>query len=159
MSIQITKVGQIGKKPPKPNRWWLWMLLLSMLVVVAICFLIVIPNNFVQLGNNDVIIDPQPVSDISEVVPPIIEPEPTIIHIFESSSENGQTIRKTTTDNTPASSTLQGTINEKAKQVIRGKYGNGIARKKALGSEYKVIQRRVNEMYRKGMVRKKNNNL
>lgn len=38
-------------------------------------------------------------------------------------------------------------INEKAKQVIRGDFGNGNARKEALGDQYDVIQARVNEIY------------
>lgn len=43
-------------------------------------------------------------------------------------------------------------IEEMAIQVIRGDYGNGEERKNKLGSEYKVIQKRVNEMYRDGLV-------
>ncbi len=45
-----------------------------------------------------------------------------------------------------------GTLEMKAKEVISGKYGNGADRKRALGSEYAVIQNKVNEMYRKGEV-------
>lgn len=37
-------------------------------------------------------------------------------------------------------------IDELAKEVIAGKYGNGDARKKALGSLYKEVQKRVNEI-------------
>lgn len=48
------------------------------------------------------------------------------------------------------SSLPQSIIDEKAKQVIRGDFGNGIDRKNALSSEYRAIQRRVNEMYRNG---------
>lgn len=56
-------------------------------------------------------------------------------------------------DATTQVSTLpQGTIEEKAKQVIRGDFGNGIERKKALGDEYKEIQKRVNELYRNGKI-------
>ena len=40
-----------------------------------------------------------------------------------------------------------GTIEEKARQVIRGDFGNGMDRKNALGSEYNVIQSKVNEIY------------
>jgi hypothetical protein len=46
----------------------------------------------------------------------------------------------------------QSALDEKVKKVIRGDFGNGWVRKKALGSEYKAIQRKVNEMYRKGRV-------
>ena len=49
-------------------------------------------------------------------------------------------------------SSVSGTIEEEAKQVIRGKYGNGDVRKRNLGGRYAEIQRRVNEMYRNGLV-------
>lgn len=45
-----------------------------------------------------------------------------------------------------------GTLEEKAKLVIRGDFGNGEERKVKLGSEYSAIQRKVNEMYAKGLV-------
>lgn len=44
-------------------------------------------------------------------------------------------------------------IEAKAKQVIRGDFGNGVVRKQKLGSEYASIQSKVNEMYRTGIVR------
>jgi hypothetical protein len=37
-----------------------------------------------------------------------------------------------------------------ALDVIRGKYGNGQARKDAPGADYEMIQKRVNEMYKEG---------
>lgn len=46
----------------------------------------------------------------------------------------------------------QGSLEEKAKRVIRGDFGNGIERKQTLGSEYDTIQQKVNEMYRNGEV-------
>lgn len=45
-----------------------------------------------------------------------------------------------------ASSTNDASIEELARLVIRGKYGNGDARKQALGSKYAAVQKRVNEM-------------
>ena len=51
-------------------------------------------------------------------------------------------------------SNASGTIEEEAKNVIRGDYGCGLDRKKALGDRYKEIQRKVNEMYRKGLVKR-----
>ena len=41
-------------------------------------------------------------------------------------------------------------IDELAKETIRGNYGNGEARKKALGSNYSAVQARVNEMLGSG---------
>jgi epidermal growth factor receptor substrate 15 len=43
-----------------------------------------------------------------------------------------------------------GTLEEKARQVIQGKFGNGADRRRALGNDYAEIQARVNEIYRSG---------
>lgn len=48
--------------------------------------------------------------------------------------------------------TLSGSLEEKAKEVIRGNYGNGEVRKQKLGEQYSEIQSKVNEMYRNGQV-------
>lgn len=45
-----------------------------------------------------------------------------------------------------------GSIEEQAHKVIRGDYGNGLERKQKLGDKYTVIQNKVNEMYREGLV-------
>lgn len=47
---------------------------------------------------------------------------------------------------------VNGTIEEKAKQVIRGDFGNGQERKDKLGASYSEIQSKVNEMYRQELV-------
>lgn len=49
-------------------------------------------------------------------------------------------------------SSAMGTVEEEAKEVIRGKYGNGDIRKRNLGDRYAEIQSKVNEMYRNGLV-------
>ena len=73
-----------------------------------------------------------------------------------AASTNSQT-DKSAKDAGPAVSssevTLSGTIEEKAKQVIRGDFGNGQVRKDKLGASYAEIQSKVNEMYRNGLVR------
>jgi hypothetical protein len=47
---------------------------------------------------------------------------------------------------TPATMDLSGSIEEKAKKVIEGMFGNGSERRNALGSEYDAIQAKVNEL-------------
>ena len=47
-------------------------------------------------------------------------------------------------------STSNSSVEEKAVQVWDGVYGNGTERKSKLGSDYKAVQKRVNEMYRNG---------
>ena len=55
------------------------------------------------------------------------------------------------TNITPTASAT-GTVEEEAREVIRGKYGNGAVRKRNLGDRYAEIQSRFNEMYRNGQV-------
>lgn len=55
----------------------------------------------------------------------------------------------------PSTSTtipLSETLEQKAKEVIRGNYGNGIERKQKLGDQYAEIQSKVNEMYKNGLI-------
>ena len=55
----------------------------------------------------------------------------------------------------PSSSTsapVSGDVEENARRVIRGDFGNGQERKDKLGSSYSEIQGKVNEMYRQGIV-------
>lgn len=49
--------------------------------------------------------------------------------------------------------TDSGNIEVMAWDVIRGLYGNGKVRKEKLGGNYTLIQNKVNEMYRQGLVR------
>ncbi len=53
---------------------------------------------------------------------------------------------------TSGNDTPTGSIEEEARQVIRGIYGNGSVRKQKLGDRYSEIQSKVNEMYRTGQV-------
>lgn len=46
------------------------------------------------------------------------------------------------------SASSSGSIEEKARQVISGSFGNGEERKQALGTEYAAIQAKVNELYK-----------
>ncbi|MGN8903975.1 hypothetical protein [Collinsella sp. HCP28S3_E5] len=46
----------------------------------------------------------------------------------------------------PSPSAPSGTIDSLARRVIAGEFGNGEARKKALGSNYAAVQARVNQL-------------
>lgn len=54
------------------------------------------------------------------------------------------------TPKTSNSTTTTSNIDQLAKDVIAGKYGNGDARKKALGSKYAEVQARVNQILKGG---------
>ena len=68
-----------------------------------------------------------------------------------ATSQPTNTVQPSTPAVQPA--TLSGTLEEKAKDVIRGNYGNGEVRKQKLGDQYAEIQSKVNEMYRNGLVK------
>jgi len=65
-----------------------------------------------------------------------------------NSNSSSSTSEINTTRPESPSARLSGTIEEKAKQVISGTFGNGVERKRALGSEYDAIQAKVNEIYK-----------
>lgn len=67
-------------------------------------------------------------------------------------SNNPTVNDKPMVSNNVASATVNGTVEEEAWSTIRGNYGNGAARKEALGSRYDEIQAKVNEFYREGKV-------
>lgn len=73
----------------------------------------------------------------------------------EDNSNNGSTTNVAKDELKPQNSSsepLNGSLEKKAIAVIRGTYGNGLERKQKLGNEYTVIQNKVNEMYRDGLV-------
>lgn len=73
----------------------------------------------------------------------------------EDNSNNGSTTNVAKDELKPQNSSsepLNGSLEQKAIAVIRGTYGNGLERKQKLGDKYTVIQNKVNEMYRNGLV-------
>lgn len=79
--------------------------------------------------------------------PNTIEEQPQV-----TSQHNSQSVvkRENATVESKAVNLTSSTVEEKAKSVIRGEFGNGEERKSKLGSEYSVIQKKVNEMYANG---------
>ena len=68
---------------------------------------------------------------------------------YNSEGKNGIPISQNTTDVQSSSPNLNDkSVEELAIAVIRGNYGNGIDRKRALGDRYREIQDRVNEIIR-----------
>jgi hypothetical protein len=57
-----------------------------------------------------------------------------------------------TTNNVASNTTtqVQGSVEETARKVINGEFGNGSNRKRLLGNDYAAIQAKVNELYRLG---------
>ena len=76
-------------------------------------------------------------------------PAPVADAPVRNNPSTGGTISRTAP--TPTGN-VTGTVEEEAREVIRGKYGNGDVRKRNLGDRYAEIQSKVNEMYRNGQV-------
>lgn len=73
----------------------------------------------------------------------------------ESNSKQGSkpdVVKEEKKTQTSSAIPVNGSLEQKAIAVIRGTYGNGLERKQKLGDEYTVIQNKVNEMYRDGLV-------
>lgn len=85
------------------------------------------------------------------------EPTKTIAEKPSSESNSKQSskpdvVKKENKAQTSSAIPVNGSLEQKAIAVIRGTYGNGLERKQKLGDEYTVIQNKVNEMYREGLV-------
>lgn len=163
------KEGLVSAPPPKKSIWWLWLLILVVIVIVVVFSI----KNCSSEGNESNVAEPttteqQPVKTETQST----NKESSTIGTEESTVSNetasSTSVEKPITpkaDSKPASvpiaentsisqpvatnkTSLQGSLDEKAKQVIRGNFGNGDERKQNLGNEYSAIQQRVNEMYR-----------
>ena len=145
------------------SKWWIWLLILILIVIIAFLVKQCLSDNGKTSTSTEEITIEQPtlVDDVAktdsiseDMVVTEDEPmapanegetipnEPTI----ESASSNQATNPVVTNSSNPVFS--QETLEEKARRVIRGDFGNGAKRKRALGSEYDAIQQKVNEMYR-----------
>lgn len=86
----------------------------------------------------------------TSVKPDEVQPKSSSNVNIPSTKKSNTTANPETSSNAiPSSdlvSKLVGSIEEKAKRVIRGDFGNGTERRKSLGSEYAEIQLRVNEL-------------
>lgn len=170
---------EIKSKVTKKNKLWLWILLI--LVLLGVFILIYYINDKVdrntveqETEQTEVIDKERQLSDeqqnfadnnLADNVSETDEIEDRISVGGNSSvgmSPNNSSTSKTESSNRSQDEIisnkthelkLEGTLEEKAKRVIRGEFGNGQERKNLLGSSYEEIQSKVNEMYRDGLVR------
>jgi hypothetical protein len=77
---------------------------------------------------------------------------PTIIAESAKPAQSKPATTETTKSFSTTSAPVSGDVEENARRVIRGDFGNGQERRDKLGSSYYEIQGKVNEMYRQGLV-------
>ncbi len=68
------------------------------------------------------------------------------------SAQSKPAATQSTKPSSAATAPVSGDVEENARRVIRGDFGNGQERKDKLGASYTEIQGKVNEMYRQGLV-------
>jgi len=173
--------GESSQQPKPPqSKWWIWVLSLAIIVVAVVFFVTKLTSKGgdteVKYAISTV---EQPVTTTAEEQPagetatPVSEsataPDPSSQPSTEAApAPSGETptdapptpsgqpapvpSNQPAASATSASAPPQGTVEEKALQVIRGDFGNGVERKQLLGNEYPAIQQRVNQMYRDGTV-------
>ncbi|MGO5122453.1 hypothetical protein ACTQ53_09400 [Prevotella sp. Sow4_E9_plate] len=136
----------------------------KMVAIIAVIVLIVVAFvAYRSCGTNEPKVDELTntiVSDSTEKADTTSNEEKSASPISEqsqltSSEVSSETGTNAESDNTSAVPTTKSessgkSIEEKAMQVWDGVYGNGTERKSKLGSDYKAVQKRVNEMYRNG---------
>ena len=136
----------------------------KMVAIIAVIVLIVVAfvvyrscgTNESKVVTNTIVSD----STEKEKADTISNEEKSVSPISEQSQSTSSEVSSETgtnaeSDNTSAVPTTKSessgkSIEEKAMQVWDGVYGNGTERKSKLGSDYKAVQKRVNEMYRNG---------
>ena len=91
--------------------------------------------------------DKPSVSESSENQPPVNTIPPVVEEVTVPVKPS---VPQTSTGNDVQ--VTESVIEKKALEVIRGDFGNGEERKQKLGSDYSVIQKKVNEMYANGLV-------
>ena len=135
---------------PKVKRW---LLLVGIIVALVVAFLFLKPDNSdnsVSEEKNVLVSTSESLNgETEDVKGNNAESQPNL-----SLTEKPQTdtsISKKEDIKTASNHSVE-YVEKKALSVIRGNYGNGEERKNKLGTEYQVIQDKVNEMYRKGLV-------
>lgn len=72
--------------------------------------------------------------------------------IAEPAQSKPAATQTTKPSSSSTSAPVSGDVEENARRVIRGDFGNGLERRDKLGTSYSEIQGKVNEMYRQNLV-------
>lgn len=152
----FTKEDFIKKKPR--NRWSKRVIFILLLIVaiLTIIFSVKKCTTESQLPIDTIVVDSQNNNkndskasiDTLKLKDEIIDSVTTGDN-QEPSIDNGKNVA--VNRDTSKSTVLN--LDEKVLSVIRGNYGNNPDRRRKLGAEYQIIQDKVNEMYRNGLVR------
>lgn len=136
-----------GRKKPLLKRHWFWVLLLLIVAVIVILLFAGNCNGKVK-EQNPVPTSVQPKESEPNIIDtPAASDTTTVIAAAVPFTEEKPSFNK---EQSESPKTADIDVLLMAKQVIRGDYGNGNERKKALKDNYQVIQDQVNLNYRNG---------
>lgn len=159
----------IGQNPIPTNSRKKLIVGLAALIVVVIAGFVLFGNNQ-SAGKSDAIVTDSLTKDSvqkdSTIADTLKKENSSVVSNEESNNKETEDIKdemqskasvpvdtnvKSQQESNTESSSM-GSVEDKAKQVIRGIYGNSSVRKQKLGNDYAEIQGKVNEMYRNGLV-------
>lgn len=164
----------------KSTNVWLWIVsILILVVIVFLCFRSCNQNDEAKNLSNDsvayvdsianekesedsIVTANEQVDSVPETVKETEKTSPTAVAGSEmrADSISGESLNQFVEEEKQIKDTKTNVVDNlsdteveaKAKDVIRGVYGNGIERKTKLGTSYSEIQGKVNEMYRNGAI-------
>lgn len=161
---------------PKESKWWLWFL---PIIVIGVIVMIIrsnpsdndntsttantaepaVPTQVANEVTTNVVQTESPSNSgqSQTAVTPALSEQSIASAASNTASNNTKTNNEPTTtsaDNTQKPTTSVPTsvagVEDKAWEVIKGRFGNGVERKQMLGIEYETIQQKVNEFYKAG---------
>lgn len=162
--VTLKRKQDVGVTQIKPkSKWWLLLLLVGVIIVGII---LIVKNNTSDNTDKRLIAkteqtiataksgeEKQAVNIAQAKIDKAVNVVKATNPVNGAGTKPMDTITTTGGDQIPTDTFADVTIEQRAKEVIRGNYGNGADRKRALGREYDAIQNKVNEMYRKGEVK------
>lgn len=160
--------GGLSNNGDQNNRKWLWIVLAIVVVGLLAWWLMPIPS----ADENDNIVEQEEM--IEDVAVPNVDSSLSVDSVQGEDNQTSETTngieepvatipepvnqpsievedRSVAPTSFVTSSTVTD-IEQTAKSVIRGDFGNGQERKNRLGSEYSEVQKKVNELYSKGLI-------
>lgn len=143
----FVKTTKTNGNSPKKRRHWFWVLLLLIVAVIVILLCAGNCNGKVK-EQNPVPTSVQPKESEPNIIDtPAASDTTAVIAAAVPFTEEKPSFNK---EQSESPKTADIDVLLMAKQVIRGDYGNGNERKKALKDNYQVIQDQVNLNYRNG---------
>lgn len=135
--------------PPSPAKsWWIWIVGGLLLAIGIACFVYVSKNDrsdVPAIDDVEIVATQTNDSSVVDTAPALSSDMVDETQVVQSEQTDPQSVSSQREE--PIRPTQSNDVETLAYDVIRGNYGNGEARKEALGSKYSEVQLRVNQIY------------